>query len=156
MIRVVSTLPNTSDFDFLTLKERQNSEQYSTHIEISFCIAPLVGAKRQRSSAYIMHVKAASQIRNHRPCPFVFCFLFHIFLISLFFPFFFSLSLLLHAFSDAEYCVVSFPNRVFMIAQRQARIMKNNKHRTIRLSQLNLNNVRNTSFVLTAPRARQF
>ena len=62
MIRVVSTLPNTSDFDFLTLKERQNSAQYSTHIEINFCIAPLVGAKRQRSSAYIMHaMKKESQ-----------------------------------------------------------------------------------------------
>ena len=62
MIRLGSVLPNKRVFDLVALKERQNSLQYSTQIEISFCIALLVGAKRQRSSAYIMHaIKSDNQ-----------------------------------------------------------------------------------------------
>ena len=61
-IEAESVFPKTKDLDFLTLKERQNSLQYSEQIDNSFCIAPLVGATRHISSAYIIHAKKSDNM----------------------------------------------------------------------------------------------
>ena len=56
------SFPNSNPFDFFTLNERQYSSQNSEQISYICCIAERVGARRQRSSAYIRQATKSDRI----------------------------------------------------------------------------------------------